>query len=174
MDIAAIEQARELFCDFRRPDRVVVHDPDPPDFDPNVHCVDCPWVSESLELHDCDRLYSSEEPFFHRIALDCLNVDAFLHFFPAMFKQSFGAEGKKISEALVWIFGVDSDDWDTDHTISQQMAPRLNSKQTASVLDFLIAVQETHDLSPHHMDQLTAAISFWSRQLDLDRVDRSV
>ena len=167
MYTAAIEQTRDRFRDFPRPLQVVVHDPDPTDVDPKTHCIDCPWVSKSLESHDCHSLYSTEEPFFHRIPLDCLNVA----FFPAMFKQSFGAEGKKISETLVWIFGVDSDDWDNDQTISQQMAPRLNSMQMASVLDYLIAVQQAYRLSPHSVDQLTAAISFWSQQVNAARVN---
>ena len=166
MEQSVVDQTRENFREFTRPMQVVVHDPHPLDFHPDIHCVDCNWVSESLESHDCNSLFEIDDSYFRKIAIDCLNVEAFLHFLPALFKQSFGREGKELSETLAWIFGVDVDDWDSDQTISQQMAPRLNRKQKACVLQFLYDIQKFHVLSPYSANHLSNAISFWSMQPD--------
>ena len=166
MDSATLDRIREQFFGFPRPRQTVVHEPGPLDIYSDAHCMDCTWVSEALERHDCETILASETPFFHKIALDCLNVEAFLHFFPALFKQSFGAEGHSISETMAWILGVDSDDWDADQSISLQMASRMNDQQKACMESYLLAVQERQELTPHYGTHLAAAIAFWSRQSD--------
>jgi hypothetical protein len=128
--IDVLPRLRDAFAKFTRPKLLSVHGD-------SEDCLDCASVEEMLADKDCQSLLIDPSMTFARLPLDCLNAAAFLHFFPAIARQSLEPEGQSVAESVAWILGVGADDWDTDATISQQIKPLLNDKQQQCIRDFL-------------------------------------
>lgn len=145
-----IQKIREGFACFAHPGCVVVH--------PNGDCLDCPDVADVLGGANSESMINAEHIAFATIPLDCMTADAILHFLPAIAAQSLRPEGTTIAETVAWILGAD--EWDSDLTISQQIAPKLSALQRELILQYLVRL-ESQVLSTHAQGQLAAAKVYW-------------
>ncbi|MEM6471870.1 MAG: hypothetical protein AAF802_20085 [Planctomycetota bacterium] len=144
-----VSRINNALC-FRRPDCVVIHAGD--------DCFDCPDVAEILHGTDCASTMKSVGRFFSTFPMDCMSADAFLHYLPAIARESFGTDGLPVAQTVVWILGAD--EWDTDLTISQQIKPQLSSQQIGLIRELLDAFGNL-SFSDHASGQLAAAIKWW-------------
>ena len=135
---------------FRRPDCVVIH--------AGEGCFDCPDVADILAGTDCASAMKSNGRFFSTFPMDCMSADAFLHYLPAIARESFGSDGLSVAQTVTWILGAD--EWDTDLTISQQIKPKLSPQQIELIRELLDAFGKLN-FSDHASSQLADAIKWW-------------
>jgi len=87
-----------------------------------------------------------------------MSADAFLHYLPAIARESFGSDGLSVAQTVTWILGAD--EWDTDLTISQQIKPQLSPQQIELIRELLDAFGKLN-FSDHASSQLADAIKWW-------------
>ena len=136
---------------FRRPDCVVIHAGD--------GCVDCPDVADILSGTDCASTMQSNGILFSTFPMDCMSADAFLHYLPAITRESLGPDGLSVAQTVAWILGAD--EWDTNLTISQQIKPKLSPLQIQLIRELLDAFGKLN-FSDHAANQLADAIQWWA------------
>jgi hypothetical protein len=136
---------------FERPSCVVIH--------PGNECFDCRDVADTLDGIDSNSVLETASPFFATIPIDCMTAVAFLHYLPAIARESLAPEGQSVAETVAWVLGAD--DWETDKTISEHIKPLLNTKQTQLIRELLTAYTRLR-FSPHGVEQLGAALELWA------------
>ncbi len=161
--MADIIKITEAFAEFLRPKTVTVHggiaDAHSFDCDYDAQCFDCVHAEDRFQNQDCASLLRGDTINLRQHPLDCLNADAFIHFFPAIVKQSFGPDGQSIAETVAWILGAE--EWDTDLTMTQQIRHKLNSAQCHLVREYLNDLAKL-PLSAYASEHLDMARRNWT------------
>ncbi|MDB2687402.1 hypothetical protein N9Y42_09345 [Mariniblastus sp.] len=126
-----LEQIRVAFATFERPAIVTICEPD-------GECIDCLWTDDDLRGKTSSVILDSDDLVFATLPLDCLNADAFLHYFPAIAQRSLVPSGIHAAEAVAW--NLAREIHPDDPGLTPSMKPKLSMRQLSLFQSYLVAL----------------------------------